>query len=72
MKYVVTVPEDVARISRTYLPIKATISFFMDAYDEEPPKLPKMPDQISFTLSWRAFLECGRASEYARFPPQGG
>jgi len=54
MKWVVTVPEDVARISRTYLPIKAAMSFFMDACDQAPLILPKMQDQISLTLCWRS------------------
>jgi len=54
MKYVVTVPEDVARISCTYLPIKAAISFFMDAFDQAPLILSKMQDQISLTLCWRS------------------
>ena len=52
MKYVVTVPEDVAGISRTYLPIKAAISFCMDAFDQAPLILPKMQDQILLTLCW--------------------
>jgi len=42
MKYVVTVPEDVAEISCTYLPRKAAISLFMDAWDQAPLILPKM------------------------------
>jgi hypothetical protein len=50
MKYVVTVPEDVARISSTYMPIKAVISFFMDVCDHAPLILPKMQDLISLTL----------------------
>ena len=54
MKEVVTVPEDVARISHTYLPIKASISIFMDACDQGPLILPKMQDQISLTLCWRS------------------
>jgi hypothetical protein len=44
----------VARISRSYLPIKAAISFFMDAFDQAPLILPKMQDQISLTLCWRS------------------
>jgi hypothetical protein len=36
MKKVVTIPEDVARISRTYLPIKAAISFFIDFGHQAP------------------------------------
>ena len=43
-----------ARISRTYLPIKAAISFFMDAFDQAPLILPKMQDQILLTLCWRS------------------
>jgi len=54
MKSVDTVPEDVARISRTYLPIKAAISFFMDVFDQAPVILPKMQDQISLMLCWRS------------------
>jgi len=45
MKYVVTVPEDVAGISRTYLPIPAAISCIIDACDQAPLILPKMQDQ---------------------------
>jgi len=44
----------VARISRTYLHIKAAISFFMDAFDQAPLILPKMQDQISLTLCWHS------------------
>jgi hypothetical protein len=40
----------VARISRTYLPIKANISFSMDAFDHAPLVLPKMEDHISLTF----------------------
>jgi len=47
---VVTVPEDVARISRTYMPVKAVISFVMNICDHPPHILPKMQDQISLTL----------------------
>jgi len=52
MKYVVTVPEIVAGISRTYLPIKAAMCCFMDARDQAPLILPKLQDQISLTLCW--------------------
>jgi len=63
MKYFVTVPEDVARTSHTYLPIKAAISFFMDVCDQAPLILPKMQDQISLTLCWRYFQDVvGRVS----------
>jgi len=44
----------VARISSTYLPIKAAISFSMDAFDQAPLILPKMQDQILLTLCWRS------------------
>jgi len=50
MKYVLTVTEDVARISRTYLPIKAAIFLLMDASDEAPLIIPKTQDQISLML----------------------
>jgi len=42
MKYVDTVLEDVAGISRAYLPMKAAISLFMDACDYVPLMLLKM------------------------------
>ena len=45
MIYVVTVPEDVAGISRTYVPITAAISLFMDACDEMPLIFQQMQDQ---------------------------
>jgi len=45
MTSVVTVPEDVAGISRTCLPIKAAIFLSMDACDHGPLILPKMQDQ---------------------------
>jgi hypothetical protein len=50
MKYVVTVPEDAARISPTYLPIKPVISFIKDVCDHAAPIILKMQDQISLTL----------------------
>jgi hypothetical protein len=40
----------VARISHTYLPIKAGTSFLMDSCNQAPLMLPKMQDQISLTL----------------------
>jgi hypothetical protein len=43
-----------ARILRTYLPIKAAIFFFKDAFDQAPLILPKMQDQILLTLCWRS------------------
>jgi hypothetical protein len=54
MKQVVTVPEDVARISRTYLPINDAIFFFMDDFVQAPLILLKVQDQISLTLCWRS------------------
>jgi hypothetical protein len=62
----------VARISRTYLPIKAVISFFMDACDRAQLILPKMQEQDSLTLCWRSFSGCGWVREYAWFAHQGG
>jgi len=62
----------VARISRTYLPIKAVISFWMDVCDHAPLILPKMLDQISLMLCWRSFSGCGWACEDSCFPHQGG
>jgi len=44
MKYVVTVPEDVVEICRTYRPIMAAISLFIDACDQAPLILLKMQD----------------------------
>jgi hypothetical protein len=44
----------VARISHTYHPIQAAMSFYMDACDQAPLILPKMQDQISLTLCWRS------------------
>ena len=43
-----------ARISRTYVPIKAVIFFIMDAFDQAPLILPKMQDQISLMLCWHS------------------
>jgi len=45
MKYVVTVWEDMTGISLTYLPIKAGISFFMDACDQMPLILQKRQEK---------------------------
>jgi len=72
MKSVVTVPEDVAWISHTYLHIKAAISFFMDACNQAPLIVPKMQDQKLLTLCWRSFSGFGREREYAQFANQGG
>jgi len=62
----------VARISRTYLPIKPAISFFMDVCDQAPLILPKMQDQISLRRCWRSSSGCCWAREYACFAHQGG
>jgi len=69
---VVTIPEGVVAISRTCLPIKAAISFIMNACDQAPLILPKMQDQKLLKLYCRSFLGCGRVHEYAHFPNQGG
>jgi len=58
MKRVVTVPEDMVGLFRTYFPIKAAIMWFMDACDEAPLILPKIQDPKSWTLSWRSALGC--------------
>jgi len=44
MKYVVTVPENVAGISHTKLPMKAAIFLYMDACKQAPLILPKIQD----------------------------
>jgi len=60
IKWVVTVLVDVVGIFRTYLPIKAAISLFMDTCDQEPLLLPKMQDPKSLRLHWRSFSRWGR------------
>jgi len=60
MKWVVTVPEDVAGISSTYLLIKAAISFVIDTCDQVPLMLWKMQDQKLWTLPWCSFSRWGR------------
>jgi len=45
MAWVVTVPEDVAVISRIILPVQAAIFLFMGACDHAPLILPKMQAQ---------------------------
>jgi hypothetical protein len=50
MKYIVTVPEDGARISHTYLPLMAAIFLFMNVCDQAPLILPKMEDEILLVL----------------------
>jgi len=72
MKSVGTFPEDVAGISCTYLPIKASISIFMDVSDDAPLIWLRMQDQISLTLRSCSFSGCGRTPEYAHLTPQGG
>jgi len=72
MKYVVTVLEDVAGISSTYLPIKAAISLLMDACDQVPLMLPKMQDQKLLTLRSHSFSRCSRALESVPFGHYGG
>jgi len=71
MKWVVTVQEDLAGIFSTYLPIKATITWFIDASDYAPLILLKMQDPKSLTLCWRSFLGCGRARLCIRFDHWG-
>ena len=60
MKWVVTVPDDVAEIFCTFLPITAAISLFMDACDQVPLIIPKMQDPKSLTLRLRSFSWCAR------------
>jgi hypothetical protein len=71
MKYIVTVPEDVARISRTYLPIQAAIFFFLDVCNQAPLILPKIQDQTALTLCRRSFSGCGWVRENVCFAHQG-
>jgi len=59
MKWVVTVLEDVAGISGTYLPIKTAISLFMVACDQVPVMLPNMQNKKSLTLRWLSFSRWG-------------
>ena len=72
MKSVVTVPEDVVGISHTYLPIKAAISVFMDACDQSPLIIRKMPQQKSLTLCKRSFSKWGREHFSFSFGYNGG
>jgi len=72
MKSVVTVPEDVVGISHTYLPIKAAISVFMDACDQSPLIIRKMPQQKSLTLCKRSFSKWGRERFSFSFGYNGG
>jgi len=50
---VITVQEDVAEISRTYLPIKAAISLFIEDGDQVPLILQKKHEQKSLTLIFK-------------------
>jgi len=50
MKYVVTVPEDVAGISCTYLRIMAAMLLLSVAIDQVQPILPKVQDEKSLIL----------------------
>jgi hypothetical protein len=50
MHGVVTVLEDIAAISHTYLSIRAAIFFCMDACDQLPLILPMMQDPILLIL----------------------
>jgi len=67
MKYVVNVPEDVAGIPCTYLPIKAAIYLFMNAGDQAPLILLKMQDLKLLTLCCRSLSGCGRLRESVHF-----
>ena len=59
MKLVVTVPEDVAGIFHTYLPINNAIKPFMDACDQVPLIFAKMQDSKSLALCGRSFPRWG-------------
>ena len=72
MKWVVTVPEVMAGIFRTYPPIKAAIFLFMDACDQAPLILLKMQDPESLTLRWRSFSRWGRERFACLFCNKGG
>jgi len=71
MKYVVTVPEDVAGISRTYLPIRASIRLFIDACDPAPLIILTMEDQKSLMLCWHSYWGGSRALESGHVAHQG-
>jgi hypothetical protein len=60
MKSMITVREDVAKISRTYLPISAAISFFMDACSHLPRMLLKKQEQKWLMICGRLFSRLGR------------
>jgi hypothetical protein len=60
MKFVVTVQEDAAEISRTYWPVMAVISLFMNACDKVPLILPKKQEPKSLTLCGCSFSRWGR------------
>jgi len=58
MKSIVTVQEDAAEISRTYLPIQAAILVFIDVCGQVPQILPKMHEHKSLTLTFKMGREC--------------
>jgi hypothetical protein len=60
MKKVVTIREDVAGISHTYMPIRAAISLFIDASEQVPLILPNMHGQKLLTLHSRSLSRWGR------------
>jgi hypothetical protein len=50
MKCVLTLPEDVAGTFRSYLPITAAITLFLNACDQTPLVLQTMQDPTSLIL----------------------
>jgi len=52
--------------------IKAASTLFMTLYMLEPPRLPKVHDQLSLTLRWRSFSGCGGVCISVHFDHQGG
>jgi len=60
MDEVVTVPEDVAGISHTYVSIQAAKFLFMDACGQVPPISQMMQEQKLLMLSWRSFSGLSR------------
>jgi hypothetical protein len=72
MKYVVTISEDVARTSLSYLPILAAISFLMDVCNHAMFILSNVQDHISLMLCGLSFPGCGLAHENACLEHQGG
>ena len=72
MNWVVTIPEDVAGIFCTYLPIMVAISLFMDVCDQKPLFLQKMQDPKSLMLRWGSFSIWGRERFACFFCTKGG